>query len=198
MLRETQMTVSGNVTRSPELKHRKVDGRPFVVVPIAVNNRRFDAEKQGWVEDGPTYYDIICRGSLGANALASVDVGMPVVAHGRFRLHEWTTDTMRGTRPCVVADSIGVDLAWGTTAYTKGSRSFPQPDGYETTPPPASEGGPVTGTVAPPEFRDDLGPDEADGTDLDEDDIPADADGVVSEQDAQAHLARTSTAAAAA
>src|SRR5699024_1277224 len=50
MLRDTQVTVVGNVTRSPEVKHRKVDGRPFTVVPIAVNNRRFDAESRQWVD----------------------------------------------------------------------------------------------------------------------------------------------------
>lgn len=193
MLRETQMTVSGNVTRTPELKHRKVDGRPFAVVPIAVNNRRYDAGLQQWVEEGVTYYDIICRGSLGANALASLDVGLPVVAHGKFRVHEWTTDTMRGTRPCIVADSIGVDLAWGTTLYTKGSRSFPdQGEGYEVSPPPASEGGPATGTVTPLEdYPEDLDGEDAEDGHGSEDGPTADEDGVVSDEDAADYLARS-------
>lgn len=186
MLRETQMTVSGNVTRTPEHKNRKVDGRPFTVVPIAVNNRRYDAERQQWVEDGATYYDIICRGSLGANALASLDVGMPVVAHGKFRVHEWATDTMRGARPCIVADSIGIDLAWGTVTYTKGSRQFPTTgEGYDVAPPPAAEGGPAGPALE--ELSDDPGTEEPE-----EDDGPrADADGEVSEEEAQAYLRRS-------
>lgn len=174
MLRDTQVTVVGNVTRAPEVKHRKVDGRPFTVVPIAVNNRRFDAESRQWVDDGVTFYDIICRGSLGSNALASLVVGVPVVAHGRFRLHEWATEAMKGARPCIVADSIGVDLSWGVTSYTKGSRPYPSTDDeFETLPPPESEGGP-----AQPDYADD----ETTG---------ADADGVVSDEDAELILQRS-------
>lgn len=197
MLRETQMTVSGNVTRPPELKHRKVDGRAFVIVPIAVNNRRYDPDRQQWVEEGVTYYDIICRGSLAGNALASVGVGMPVVAHGKFRLHEWTTDTAKGARPCVVADSLGVDLVWGTTAYSKGSCPLPaQPDGYDVSPPPASEGGPAqagpVGTIAPPDFpTDDDDLDDLDDEEGGDDGPRSDEDGVVSDEEAEAYLARS-------
>lgn len=176
MLRDTQVTVVGNVTRTPEVKHRKVDGRPFTVVPIAVNNRRFDAETRQWVDDGVTFYDIISRGSLGSNALASLDVGMPVVAHGRFRLHEWTTEAMKGARPCIVADSVGVDLSWGVTSYSKGTRPYPSTDDeFETPAPPVSEGGPAP----------------ADYEDPDDETTPADADGVVSDEDAEMMLRRS-------
>lgn len=175
MQRETLMTVSGNVTRTPELKHRRSDGRPFAVVPVAVNNRRFDAEQQRYVDDGVTYYDVIARGSLGANALACLDVGMPVVAHGKFRVHEWSSETMKGTRPCVIAESLGIDLSWGTTTYAKGSKEYPgSGDDVQLSVPPAAEGGPeaVVGL--------------ADGLDAD----IADADGVVDDETARELLAR--------
>lgn len=143
MINEIKVAVAGNVTRAPEVKYRKADGKPFVVVAVAVNNRRYDPGQQQWVEDGATFYDIICRNGLGANALASLEIGTPVIAYGKFRLHEWTTDTMRGARPNIVADSIGVDLTWGTASYVKGMRSYPTTgDGYEPSIPPASEGGP--------------------------------------------------------
>ncbi|AXH95935.1 single-stranded DNA-binding protein [Ornithinimicrobium avium] len=144
MLNDIRMTVSGNVTREPEVKYRRSDGRPFAVVPIAVNERRFDPATQQYVQAGVTYYDIICPGSLGANALHSLAIGTPVVAHGRFSVHEWTSETARGARPQVRADSIGVDLTWGTTSYTKGSRGYPElEDEYGTATPPQSEGGPA-------------------------------------------------------
>lgn len=144
MLKDIRMTISGNVTRDPEVKYRRSDGRPFAVVPIAVNERRFDPGSQQFVQAGVTYYDIICSGSLGANALHSLSVGLPVVAHGRFSVHEWTSENARGARPQVRADSLGIDLTWGTTSYTKGSRSYPGPEPeFATAPPPAAEGGPV-------------------------------------------------------
>lgn len=150
MLNEIRMTVAGNVTREPEVKFRRSDGRPFTVVAIAVNDSRWDQERQHRVQTGVTYYDIVCAGTLGANVLQSVGVGMPVVAHGRFTVHEWETDTARGARPQVRADSLGVDLSWGTTTYTRGSRSYPQlePE-YETSLPPASEGGPADAEHGP-------------------------------------------------
>jgi single-strand DNA-binding protein len=175
MFNEMRLTLSGNITRDPEVRHRKVDGRPFTVLAVAVNTRRWDGERNQWVETGTTYYDVVCRGSLGANALASLRAGMPVVAHGRFRVHEWSTETMKGARPGIIADSIGVDLCYGTTTYSKGSASYPGAgEGYEVSAPPATEGGPhdlpEPGQVA---------------------DLPVDPDGVVSEQDAQAHYARS-------
>ncbi|MDO5738925.1 MAG: single-stranded DNA-binding protein [Ornithinimicrobium sp.] len=142
MLNEMKMAVSGNITRPPELKHRKIDGRPFAVVPIAVNERRFDRDKQQWIELGTTFYDIICGNGLGANALACLDVGMPVVAYGKFRLHEWATETGKGFRPTITAESIGVDLTWGTTSYAKGSKTYAAEDEYAASAPPPEEGGP--------------------------------------------------------
>lgn len=142
MINETKVTVTGNVTRTPEVKFRNSDGRPFVVVAVAVNNRRFDADQNKWIETGTTYYDIICRNGLAGNAVASLDVGVPVIAHGKFRVHEWSTETVRGARPNIVADSIGVDLTWGTAQYAKGSVELQLGDEYNPGPPPPSEGGP--------------------------------------------------------
>lgn len=161
MLNDIRMTVSGNVTRDPEVKFRRSDGRPFAVVPIAVNERRYDQASQRYVQAGVTYYDIICPGSLGANALQSLAIGTPVVAHGRFTVHEWSSETARGARPQVRADSLGIDLTWGTTSYAKGSCAYPGfEDDYETSAPPRSEGGPddevPTGPGAEQELGDDL------------------------------------------
>lgn len=152
MLNDVRVTVAGNVTRPPEVKHSRNSGKPFTVVPIAVNDRRFDVERQQWVEEGTTYYDIACYNGMGANALASLSVGMPVIASGRFRLHEWTSDTAKGMRPRINADSIGIDLTWGTAAYSKGMSDYPRSDDYDMAPPPPSEGGPAW-VDAPPGTR---------------------------------------------
>lgn len=201
MLNETKLTVSGNVTRPPELKHRRSDGRPFVVVAIASNERRFDRQSQQWVANGVTFFDVICNGSLAANALASLGIGTPVVAHGRFRLHEWETQTSRGTRPILDADSLAVDLTWGTIDYAKGSARFPTThDDYDTGVPPASEGGPEP--LDEPEDATDGGYPLSDGTsrspisdgsalDADEPEIRTDPDGVVDDASADAALARS-------
>lgn len=187
MLRDINVTVAGNVTRAPEVKYRRVDQRPFTVIPIAVNGRRWHPEQQKYVDSGVTYYDIQCSGSLGANTLASLEVGTPVVAHGRFRIDEWTTDTMRGARPIISADSVGVDLSWGTASYTKGSRDYPEvEDGVQTSPPPESEGGPAAGGQ-PYGVGIEEDPD-ADGSEVGPE---ADENGVVSDEAMETYYARS-------
>ncbi|MGD8150382.1 single-stranded DNA-binding protein [Ornithinimicrobium sp. Y1694] len=198
MLHTTTLTVSGNVTREPELRYRKVDGQPFTVVAIACNGRRYDAQEGRFVVSGVTYYDIICKGSLGANVLKTLHTGMPIVAHGKFRMHEWETDTMRGARPCVGADSVGVDLTWGTASYQRGSASYPDPERLDLPAPPPEEGGPAREDSAPnPEdagadLEDDGADLDDDGADLDEaglghDDLPdgVDANGELTDEAAQ-------------
>ena len=143
MLNDIRTTVAGNVTRAPEMKHRRSDGKPFVVIPIAVNERRWDASSQQGIEVGTTFYDVICGNGTGANALASLRVGTPVIAHGRLKIHEWETETSKGARPTIHADSVGIDLTWGTASYAKGSARYPdQNDGVHGGFPPQSEGGP--------------------------------------------------------
>ena len=51
--------------------------------------------------------------------LLSVRKGERVVVHGRLRLRAWENGEKSGTAIEIEADSIGHDLAWGTTTLTK-------------------------------------------------------------------------------
>lgn len=121
---DSKITIAGNLTRDPELKVGRNNGAPFAVLALAVNTRRFLREAGGWVTTGTTYFDVLCWGSMGANALRTFSKGDPVVAHGRFRLREWTADSGQRFTPTVDADAVGPDISFGTATFTRGNADY--------------------------------------------------------------------------
>lgn len=121
---ESRMTITGNLTRDPQLRIGSRSGDPFAALAVAVNNRRFDKENGQWVTTGTTYFDVLCWGAAGANALRSFVKGDPVIVHGRFRLNEWTGETGLRVNATIDADSIGPDITFGTAAFSRGSAGY--------------------------------------------------------------------------
>lgn len=161
---QTMLTITGRVAQGPKLCVSKTNGAPFSVVSVAVNNQRYDKDKEVWIDTDTTFYDLVCFGQLGGNVLHTLSVGDPVVATGRFRVSSWEGESMKTQTPTLTVESVGPDLRFGHASYTRGHVGY----GLDR----------VEEEV---DFRSvHEGPD-----------IPADADGVVSEQDAQEHLARS-------
>lgn len=121
---ESRITITGNLTRDPQLRIGSRSGDPFAALAVAVNNRRLDKESGQWVTTGTTFFDVLCFGASGANALRSFAKGDPVIVHGRFRLREWTSDTGPRVNATIEADSIGPDLTFGTASFSRGSAGY--------------------------------------------------------------------------
>ncbi len=117
-MNESFVTVCGNVTNVPEVKHGKDSGNPFTVFRLAQNTSR--REPNGVVvSTGVHFYDVIAFGALGANVFESIGVGNPLVVHGRLRVREWESGEKKGTEVQIDANSIGPDLTFGTSQFTK-------------------------------------------------------------------------------
>lgn len=124
-MNESYVTVCGNVTNVPEVKHGKDTGKPFTVFRVAQNTRR--REPNGDVVDtGVSFYDVIAFGALGANVAESVGMGNPLVVHGRLRVKEWTSGEKKGIEVQIDASSIGPDLSYGTSQFTKRRKAVTQ------------------------------------------------------------------------
>lgn len=181
---QTMLTISGRVTQDPKIRHGKTTGAPFCIVSVAVNNDRFDREQEKWVNTDTTFYELVCFGALGANAVASLKVGDPVVALGRFKVSGWETERYRSQTPTITCEHLGPDLRFGTTVFSKRQSGYgtdrvdEEVDFREVD---AERG--ADPTAGPPDTED-HGPGDDEGP-------RADADGVVSEQDADAYLARS-------
>ncbi|MFK5633150.1 single-stranded DNA-binding protein [Ornithinimicrobium sp. LYQ103] len=115
------MTVTGNLTRDPQRRLSTKTGEPFAVMAVAVNNRRYDKSVGQWITTGTTYFDLLCWGPMGANALSTFRKGDPVIVHGRFRLNEWTSEKGSGTNATLDVESIGPDVSFGTAPFTRGN-----------------------------------------------------------------------------
>lgn len=112
------ITVTGVVGSDPRL-HVTTQGLAITSFRLASTRRYFDRAKGTW-EDGETnWYTVSGFRQLAHNATASLSKGERVVVHGRLRLRAWESGDKSGTAIEIEADSIGHDLAWGTTTLTK-------------------------------------------------------------------------------
>ena len=110
MANEPITTITGNLTRDPEIKFTPA-GQPVASFTIATTPRIPDAETGKW-RDGETWF-VRCSawGQLGENICESLSKGAAVVASGRLRARTWETDD--GTRRAAVemtVDQLGPSL----------------------------------------------------------------------------------------
>ena len=193
MINEMTVTVAGNLTRDPERKVSHASGKPFAVVPIAVNRRRFDAGQEAWITEDTTYVDLQCFRGTGATALASFRKGDPVLAHGKLALREWKAGDASGTRVSVTVDSIGHDVTFGVSSFTRGKVAYdPDPTSAHDQAPPEHGGGGVVGALEERTGGPAASSEEVPDGEVPDAEIATDADGVVQDdQQADAALARS-------
>jgi single-strand DNA-binding protein len=68
---------------------------------------------------------------LAVNASQSLHKGDRVVTVGRLKVRDWSNDDRSGTSVEIEADSLGHDLYWGVTDYTKVARTILEDDPEE-------------------------------------------------------------------
>lgn len=112
------VSVTGNVTRDPELRYSP-SAKAFANFGVAINNRRRAAD--GGYEDGdPYFFDITCFGSLAENLAESVSKGDRVTVNGRLEYRTWETDTGdKRSKVQIIADEVAPSLRWATASTTK-------------------------------------------------------------------------------
>jgi single-strand DNA-binding protein len=86
---------------------------------LASTQRKFDRTEQKWVDADTNWYTVTAFRSLAANAIGSILKGQRVIVTGRLRIRDWATDEKTGTTIEVDADSIGHDLTFGTSVFTR-------------------------------------------------------------------------------
>lgn len=116
------VTVRGFVATEPELKNYE-SGVQVTGFRLASTERRLDRATGTW-EDGPTnWFSVSCFRDLGVNVVASVHKSDPVVVTGRLRIRQFQRDDhSTGTSVGIEAESVGHDLALGTSTFARRSR----------------------------------------------------------------------------
>ncbi|WP_308788854.1 single-stranded DNA-binding protein [Streptomyces pacificus] len=142
------VTLTGNVATAVEYRDSATGGRARF--RFAVPSRRWDRQRDGWT-DGPTsFYTVWAWRALGANLAASVAVGEPLVVHGRLRVREEEWEGKPRTSVDIDAVAAGHDLARGTSAFRRVTRTEARLTGRQAAATsPASPPPSVTAAVPP-------------------------------------------------
>lgn len=100
-----RVTVTGNLTRDPELRTTP-SGTSVCSMRIAVNSRRKDSESGQWV-DKPNYFDVTVWGAQGQNCANYLAKGRPVAVDGRLDWREWEgQDGTKRQSVEIIAESV--------------------------------------------------------------------------------------------
>ncbi len=99
------VTLVGNLTRDPELRHTP-SGTAVCSLRLAVNTRRKDQASGEWVEK-PNYFDITVWGQQGESCAQYLAKGRQVGVQGRLEWREWEAqDGAKRQAVEVVADTV--------------------------------------------------------------------------------------------
>ena len=97
-------TISGNLTRDPELR-ATASGTEVLGFSVAVNDRRRNPQTGVW-EDIPNFIDCTMFGSR-ASALANIlHKGSGVTVQGHLRWSQWERDGQKRSKIEVIVDEI--------------------------------------------------------------------------------------------
>lgn len=112
------IAVSGLVATTP--RHLvTTDGLPITSFRLASPTRTYDTDKRMWVDGATNWFTITMFNQIAINAAGSVNKGERVLVSGMLYVRDWDNGERAGTIVEIHADSIGHDLAWGTSTFVR-------------------------------------------------------------------------------
>jgi single-strand DNA-binding protein len=150
----TMVTLVGIV--ASEVKYSTtVGGVPVANFHLSATDRRFDRQRQVWVDGDTSLFVVWSWRWLAENVLGSVGRGDPLLVTGRMRMRETErgdTGQPNGFIAEIEAASIGHDMCRGTSAFRRTVRGRPElvAAAARRAPAPAREALPVARAAARP------------------------------------------------
>jgi single-strand DNA-binding protein len=115
---QDMITVTGLVATTP--RHITTsEGLSITSFRLASSQRRYDRVAQLWLEADTNWYTVSAFGDLATNAATSISKGDRVIVLGQLRIRDWESTDRSGTAVEIEAQSIGADMKWGTSVYTR-------------------------------------------------------------------------------
>lgn len=117
------VTLTGNVTRDPEIRIAPSNQMSVVKFGLAVNKSKRQAD--GSWEDVPHYFEVTCFGSLADNVTESVVKGTRVTVFGELEYSTWDDKETGDKRSKVAinAEDVAISLRWAKADVTKTNSS---------------------------------------------------------------------------
>jgi single-strand DNA-binding protein len=156
---DTPITIVGNVLTAPEWRRTTVTGTFVLSFKLASTSRRFDKERGAWTDGDHLRVRVVCWRRLGENVSMSLQLGDPVIVHGRLYTRDWTDD-QGGRRTSYELDAVAVghDLSRGVDKFAR-RRAVAATDMVDDATAASTIGGEPTEPMEDPGRPDDLPPD---------------------------------------
>ncbi|WP_199566595.1 single-stranded DNA-binding protein [Streptomyces triticagri] len=122
-MNETLVTLMGNVATTPV--YRETGSGSVVRFRLAATSRRWDRERGVWADGHTNFFTVWAWRNLGANVVASVTLGEPLVVQGRLKVRHEERDGRRWMSADVEAVAVGHDLSRGTAVFRRSPRGRP-------------------------------------------------------------------------
>ena len=118
---DNNVTITGNVTRDPELRFTP-SGQAVANFGVAVNRRWQNRQSQEW-EEQVSFFDVACWSQLAENVSETLSKGTRVTVTGRLDQRSWETqDGDKRSKVEIVADDVAISLRWATAEVTRNER----------------------------------------------------------------------------
>lgn len=122
----TTYSMTGLVATTP--RHLVTqEGLPITSFRLASNKRGYDEVKQMWVEGETNWFTITAFRTLGIHAAQSISKGDRITVSGTIRIRDWDNGERSGTSVEMEAESLGHDLNYGTSVFTRTQLAPPTP-----------------------------------------------------------------------
>ncbi|WP_433270640.1 single-stranded DNA-binding protein [Actinosynnema sp. CS-041913] len=118
MAGETTLTIIGNLTSAPELRHTQA-GASVANFTIASTPRTFDRQAGEWKDADTLFLRCTCWNQLADHVAESIGRGTRVIAQGRLRQRSYEKDGEKRTTMEFEVDEIGAALRYATVKITK-------------------------------------------------------------------------------
>lgn len=112
------ITITGFVGTEPR-HSTSAEGLSITNFRLASTQRKYDRSQAKWVDGDTNWFTVSAFRQLAVNAAGSLHKGDRVFVSGRLKVRDWSAGDRAGTSVDIEADSIGHDLLWGTTSYTR-------------------------------------------------------------------------------
>jgi single-strand DNA-binding protein len=124
MASDNTVTVTGNVTREPEIRYTAT-GQAACTLGVAVNRRWQNRQTQEW-EEATSFFDVVAWRELAENVALSITKGSRVVVVGRLEQRSWEADDGgKRYKVEIVADEIAPSLRFATVDIQRNERTSP-------------------------------------------------------------------------
>lgn len=111
------IAVRGFVATEP--RHLVTEGGlPITSFRLVSTRRRYNRQAASWEDGGSNWYTVSAFRRLALSAADCIAKGDPVLVSGRLCLREWAGEK-QGMTVEIEAESIGHDLTWGRSAFTR-------------------------------------------------------------------------------